>query len=182
MIDVNRPPRKWAAFATALAVGLIAVVFAVNYFTLSRPLSATVKDDPRNAGIRVQAHYAYYLNPEVLIIDITGISDDSRPLDVFRLLLQYAEALQHTRFESVHLAARGQVKFVLTGEYFQVLGEEFGTQNPLYTARTFPEHIYSLDGERVFGVWTGGLLAVATRQMEDFVEFHERWYIDDLVE
>jgi len=34
-------------------------------------------------------------------------------------------------------------KFVLEGDYFQTLGKEYGTQNPVYTMRTFPEKLNS---------------------------------------
>jgi hypothetical protein len=46
--------------------------------------------------------------------------------------------------------------------------------------RTFSENLVTPDGQRAFPVWTGGLLGVLQKQMEDFNEFHQRWYIRDL--
>ena len=71
-------------------------------------------------------------------------------------------------------------KFVLEGDYFQTLGKEYGTQNPVYTMRTFPEKLYSPDGQRAFGRWSGGLLGIVGKQMEDFTEFHKQWYVEGM--
>ena len=46
--------------------------------------------------------------------------------------------------------------------------------------RTFPENVYRPDGARAFDSWTGGVLGVLGKQMEDFNEFHKQWYIEDL--
>ena len=48
--------------------------------------------------------------------------------------------------------------------------------------RTFPENVYALDGAKAFPSWTGGLIGVTGKQMEDFAEFHKQWYIYDLTE
>jgi len=46
--------------------------------------------------------------------------------------------------------------------------------------RTFTEHVFSPDEKKAFSTWTGGLLGVVKQQMEDFVEFHKKWYIEDI--
>jgi len=40
--------------------------------------------------------------------------------------------------------------------------------------------VYTPDGKKAFGTWTGGLLGVLSKQMEDFGEFHEKWYVEDM--
>lgn len=60
------------------------------------------------------------------------------------------------------------------------MGVEYGTQNPVYTMRTFPENLYRPDGTAAFGTWTGGLFGVLGKQMEDFIEFHKQWYVNEL--
>ncbi len=84
-------------------------------------------------------------------------------------------------FETVNLKCKDKTKFVLKGDYFRRLGKEYDFQNPVYTMRTFPENVYTLDGEKAFPSWTGGLIGVTGKQMEDFAEFHQQWYIDDLI-
>lgn len=118
--------------------------------------------------------------PSSLIYDLRGLSPESSSADVTRVLLQYARVLKDRQFDEVILAYRGTPKFLLKGEYFSSLGREYGVQNPVYTARTFPENVYELDGTPAFGGWTGGLIGVVARQMEDFNQFHKEWYIEDM--
>ena len=57
---------------------------------------------------------------------------------------------------------------------------EYGIQNPVYTLRSLPQNVYNLDGTQAFSTWTGGLIGVVGKQMEDLSEFHKQWYINDL--
>ena len=88
-------------------------------------------------------------------------------------------ALQGETFERVYLASRGSDKFVIDGSYFQLLGREYGSQNPIYTIRTFPEHVMNLGGGQAFPSWEGGVLGVAGKQMEDFNSLCHRWFMTD---
>ena len=162
-----------------LVTGVL-VISTVNYLMLGRPMADVIKSDPRNSGIHMVAHYGYYLVPSVLVLDVKEVSSEKSPADVFRVLLQYASEIQTVEFEAVNLNSKGRTKFVLKGDYFQELGEEYDFQNPVYTMRTFPENVYTLDGKKAFPSWTGGLLGVAGKQIEDFTEFHKQWYINDL--
>jgi hypothetical protein len=167
----------------SLACGLAATALAVagvNYVNLQRPLSQIAQDDPRNKGIEVFAHYKYFVVPGVLVYDLRAVAGTSSPMDVTRVLLQFAKQQQDSEFKSVELSYRGQEKFVLQGDYFRQLGREYGVQNAAYTLRTLPENVYRPDGERAFGQWSGGLLGVLTKQMEDFGSWHRGWYIDEL--
>ena len=162
-----------------LAAGVI-TIFTLNYLILGKPMTDTLKSDPRNSGIHMTAHYGNYVVPSVLVLNVKKVSKDNSPADVFRVLLQYASEIQEMRFERINLDSKGKTKFTLRGNYFQELGKEYSFQNPIYTMRTFPENVYTLDGEKAFSSWTGGILGVTGRQMEDFAKFHEQWYIEDL--
>lgn len=116
----------------------------------------------------------------MLVIDLRKVSGTNSPADVTRVLLQIAQSQKSKTFNQVTLAHQGNPKFILKGDYFQTLGIEFGEQNPVYTMRTLPENIYRLDGTAAFGTWTGGLIGVLGKQMEDFSDFHKQWYIADL--
>lgn len=173
--------RKWG-FILVLVTPIVsaAVVMGVNYLSLGVPLSRILAADPRNEGISARAHYGYYLLPDTVVFDLRTVSPTSKPVDIFRVLLQYSVELKSKHFERVELAHRGVVKFVLKGTYFETLGVEHGTQNPVYTMRTFPENVYRPDGAPAFGRWTGGLLGVVKEQFSDFNTFHMEWYIADL--
>jgi hypothetical protein len=161
-------------------LGIIGIIVAINYFQLQRPLSLVLSDDARNDGIVASSHYEYYLLPSTLVFNLESVSPERSPADVTRVLLQYAEMQQANNFSLVKLTYAGKEKFILKGEYFKELGQEFGKQNPIYTIRTMPENLYKPDGTAAFGTWTGGLLGVISKQMEDFAEFHRQWYITDI--
>lgn len=166
--------------AFVITAVVAAAVFGTNYLTLQKPMSEVVGSDPRNEGISVSVNYGKYVNPSKLVFDLRKVSGSNSLADVSRVLLQYAAALKAKEFERVVLAYGGTQKFQINGTYFQSLGEEYGTQNPVYTMRTFTENVYELDGTAAFGTWTGGLLGVVGKQMEDFNEFHKQWYLSDI--
>ncbi len=160
----------------------IAVVVAIaswNYFAVQRPLSGTLSADPRNDGLSIAAHYEWYVNPSVLVFDLRGISGTNSEADVLRNLLQFANAMQSHRFAHVVLEYKGSPRFMLEGAYFQQIGKQYGYQNPIYTLRTLPQHVYHLDGTPAFGTWTGGLLGVVGHQMQDLNTFSRQWFLAD---
>ncbi len=75
---------------------------------------------------------------------------------------------------------RGKTKFKIDGDYFQTLGEEYSWQNPIYIVRTFSKNLKNPDGTRTYPKWTGGWLGVTKEQMEDFNDFHKKWYLEDI--
>lgn len=165
----------------AVAVAVAAVAF-FNYIFVQRHLSGVINSEKRNAGISAFAHYKYFVVPSSLVFDLRKISGESSPADVTRIFLQFSETLKDRTFAEVTLSHSGRPKFQLAGEYFKTLGSEYGTQNPVYTMRTFPENVHKLDGTAAFDTWTGGWLGVVGKQMEDFNEFHKQWYIADMAQ
>jgi hypothetical protein len=163
-----------------LAIFSLAVVFALNYLMLQRPLTKIIDSDYRNTGIDISAHYGNYVSPSILVINVNQIDLDKAPMDVFRVFLQFAEKLRDKDFESVELSSKGVLKFTLKGRYFSQLGAQYSSQNPVYTIRTFPENVYKPDGKKAFSSWSGGLIGVVGKQMQDFSEFSEEWYINDM--
>ena len=172
---------KRATIITLILLLIItASIFTINYFQLQSKMNSVLKDDPRNKGIKVFVHYAAYVNPSILIYDLKSVTSDKAPADVFRVFLQFSEAVKIKKYDKVILSFRGKAKFKISGKYFQVIGEEYDWQNPVYTIRTFPENLKSLDGSRVYDSWSGGVIGVLKEEMHDFNDFHYKWYIDDL--
>jgi hypothetical protein len=163
-----------------LATVAVAAIAADNYLSLQSKMNAVVKNDPRNTGVEVSVRYSHFVERSVLVYDLKSVGSTNSMADVFRVLLQFAEAVKSREFTSVELAFRGQTRFLLPGEYFKKLGEEFGSQNPVYTMRTFSENVLQPDGSHAFPTWTGGLLGVVGKQMEQFNDFHKQWYVGDL--
>jgi len=80
----------------------------------------------------------------------------------------------------VILSCRGKKKFTFDGTYFKQLGQEYESQNPMYTIRTFPTHLTAMDGSKPFTEYVGGVLGVLGTEMEQFTEFNEQWYIREM--
>ena len=159
----------------------ICAIASWNYVVVQRPASQLISGDSRNSGIAVIAHFQWFVNPRVIVFDLRKISGEKSQLDISRILLQIADKLKDKKFHKIILAHKGKEKFFLKGDYFNKIGTEYIFQNSFYTLRKLPENVCLLDGSPAFSTWSGGLLGVVGKQMDDLNEFHERWYISDII-
>lgn len=160
---------------------IVVGVLGVNYFSLQRHMNYVLNNDARNEGIKVWVHYKWFVNPTELKYDLRSISDNTSALDVNRVMLQFAEQIKDKNYNKVYLSYKGQDKFYLKGDYFEKLGKEYEFQNPIYTLRTMPENVYTLDDQHKYDTWEGGWLGVMSQQMKDMNTFAEDWYLSDAV-
>lgn len=137
-------------------------------------LQSVVSADPRNVGLSFMVGCGEYLSCDNLTFDV--LSDGGSPADVSRVFFQFAETQKDKSYERVYLAAKGEPKFYVAGAYFKQAGTDYPTENPIYLLNHFPENVKALDGSPAFGTWTGGWLGVATRQMDDLLELHRKWW------
>lgn len=166
-------------YVTLLTAAMVPTACSSNQ-EVAQPMEEVIKADSRNTGVGMTAYYGD--SKAVLVLDMISIDGSKSSADVFRVLLQYAAKVKDKTFERVELAAKEKTKFFIKGDYFHTLGVEYGTQNPIYTMRTFPQNVFKPDGSRAFSTWTGGILGVTNKQMEDFQQFHMQWYIFDLLQ
>jgi hypothetical protein len=171
--------RLFSLLVLLVLFGGIGGIWLYNQVVLEKPLEAVFVNDPRNRVVTAHTHFDGWINPNVVVFDITDISDSASRLDVFRMLLEFSEALKDRQFEKVILSARGHKKFVIDGAYFQQIGQELKSQNPMYTMRTFPTHLTAMDGSKPFSEYSGGVFAVLGKEMEQFAEFHNSWYLKE---
>lgn len=136
-----------------------------------------IESDPRNEGINI----AMSESGNELHFCVNNIQSTHSPMDVFRTFLQSAVELKDESYTAVNLCFRGEDKFVLEGSDFRVLGEEYGTQNPAYTIRTFPEKLTDIAGQAAYPEHKGGVLYLLRVQMEDFRDMHGKWYMNELL-
>lgn len=167
----------WIVVAIVIVIGGI---YLFNYLTLIQPVLKSINSDTRNTGIEIELHYKNYVITDDVVFNLKKVSGDKSVTDVFRVLLQTTTALKDKEFKTVELAYKGNSKFKLKGTYFKKLGEEFETQNPVYIMRTFPENLLDMNEQAAYSEWTGGLLGVFNKQMEDFTDFNKKWYLEDL--
>ena len=152
-----------------------------NCLSINKLGTSTVKEDSRNLGLELSVQCENFLNPKILVIDVIKVESDKSTADVFRVFFQIAENLEGKQFDKVYLASKGKNKLYIEGEYFGVLGSSFSYQNPVYLLRTFPENTHTLDGKKAFPTWTGGLIGVTSKQMEDLNSLARDWFIEDLL-
>jgi hypothetical protein len=171
--------RKLLIF-TIVVVSVVSVVFSWNYISLQKNISEIVESDPRNRGVSVVSHFNWYINPNVIVFDIRGISPNKSRIDVSRFLLQFSEKLKDNEYERIILSFKGESKFMLKGDFFKEIGLKHGIQNPIYTLRTLPQHVYNIDGTNAFVTRTGRWMGVLGQQMDDLNAFHSQWYLNEL--
>ena len=151
-----------------------------GYYFYARAVSGPVATAlAGETGADTPVYRRHWISGDEIVFDIRSVDGSTSMADMTRRLLKAAEALKEWRFSRVYLAYRGDERFYLEGAYFKQLGEERGFQNPVYTIRTMPENVHNLDGSPAFGQWTGGVIGVLGRQMEDVNEFHRRWWVSD---
>jgi hypothetical protein len=164
----------------AAALGMLCIVGFINWWFCERTLSRVIAANPRDQGVVAHAHFGHFVASRTLVFDLRDLQAGKTKLDVFRVLLEFAESQTGSDFDRVELSFRGEPKFVLTGEYFKALGENHRDQNPIYTLRTFPEHAYTPEGRQAFTVWKGASIGALGHQLEDFNTLHQQWYLKEL--
>jgi hypothetical protein len=182
--DSSAKPKFLLIALVAITVFLgcaVGGVWLYNETVLQKPLQRVLLSDSRNHVVQASAHFDGWVDTQTVVFDLTGVSGDASAMDVFRVLLQYAQEQKSNQYKRVILAAYGQRKFVMPGDYFQQLGREYATQNPIYTVRTLPHHVLAMDGSKPFPEVYGGLFYVLSVEMEQFKTFNERWFLNDYV-
>lgn len=144
--------------------------------TLQKLMNEVIESDSRNKGIAVFVYYGD--KPSILVYDLIAITNENSMADVFRVFLQFAEKTKSYKFDKVELAFRKKMKFIINGDYFKKLGEEYSHQNLAHTMRTFPENLMNPDGSNAYSKWTEGMIGAEAKQIEDFMNFHKKWYFE----
>jgi len=141
---------------------------------------AAISRDPRNEGIQVRVSK---YNDETILYDLKSVPKDKSPQDVFRVFLQFTSEVFKADLPSrdVRLAAFGRAKFIVPASHVSLLGEEYGVQNPMYTIRTFPQNLRTLENTPAYSEHKGGLLYLMRVQMNDFNDFLTKWFVKDLI-
>ena len=134
-------------------------------------ITSALASDARNNGIEFKGHES----SGELYLDLVKFSGSNSMADLFRCFLNIAKATKDEHYSQVHLQRKGQDVFTLDGSFYQKTGSEFGTQNVIYTTRTFPQNLRRPGGGAAFETWTGGWLGVSSKQMEDFNNAMKQW-------
>lgn len=155
--------KKLIFVGTPLVAALVG--YSANLLLLQEPMNAILKENAAFRGMKVSAHYQYWVVPGVVVYDLQSLSIRQTPIDVHTAMLEFAKQLKEKRYKRVELSYKGTTKFSIDGGAFQRLGDEYAKRNFDYVLYKFP---------RLFRAAPAG-----TSDRDALLQFHRRWYGDD---
>ncbi|HEX2831919.1 MAG TPA: hypothetical protein VHW00_02835 [Thermoanaerobaculia bacterium] len=161
--------RRLIFVGTPLVAALIG--YSANLFLLQEPVNDILRENAAFRGMKVSAHYQYWVVPGVVVYDLQELSFRQTPIDVHTAFLEFARTLKEKRYSRVDLSYRGTTKFSIDGASFAKLGEEYSKRNFDYVLYSFARLFRSGDGKPA--------LDRATNDRDALLEFHRRWYGQD---
>jgi predicted nucleic acid-binding Zn ribbon protein len=161
--------RRLIFVGTPLVAALIG--YSANVLLLQQPVNDIVSENAALRGMKVSAHYQYWVIPGVVVYDLEELSFRQTPIDVHTAFLEFAKKLKAKRYSRVDLSYRGTTKFSIDGASFARLGEEYSKRNFDYVLYSFPRLFRAADGTAP--------LPVTTTERDQLLEFHRRWYGQD---
>ena len=167
---MSNAPRYFTLFL------LIIITVSACGDELKTEMEDILEMDSRNQSI----NFSLQNRGKSLDFCVHNLSDEASTMDVFRVFLHTADYLKNRQFEKVTLCFRNETRFILDGADFSVIGQDFETQNPMYTVRTFPEKLSLPDGQAAYETHSGGLFYLMRVQMEDFNDMNNVWYMNEL--
>jgi hypothetical protein len=181
------PPKRSKALiiVPVIVIAIVAVailgIWLYNQSVLQSPLSKVLNADARNKNVIARAHFDHWIDTGTVVFDLSDVSGEASAGDIFRVFLQFADSQKDHTYKQVVLASYGEKKFTIPGDYFHELGIEYGSQNPMYTIRTFPHHVADMNGVHPFPEYSGGLLGVLNKEMEEFNDMNLQWFQNDYI-
>lgn len=168
-ISIPRFPTKKLVFVgTPLIATLIG--YSANLFLLQEPMNDVLKQNAAFRGMKVSAHYKYWVVPGIVEYDLQSLSFRQTPIDVHTAMLEFAKRVRAKRFSRVELSYRGVTKFSIDGATFQRLGDE-------YAKRNFDFVLYSCP--RLFHAVGKGKDPGGATDRDALLDFHRQWYGND---
>ncbi len=145
--------------------------YVANFLFLQQPMNEILQSSPVFSGMSVSAHYEYWIVPGAVVYDLKRLGSESTPLQVHTAFLEYARKMKDRDFEVVHLRFRGDERFVLEGAEFSRAGQEYADRNFAWVLFDLPK-LFEPAGRRA--------IPPGTSDADALLEFHRRWYADDL--
>lgn len=161
--------RKLIFVGTPLVAAMIG--YSANLFLLQEPVNDILRENAAFRGMKVSAHYQYWVVPGVVVYDLKELSFRQTPIDVHTAFLEFARTLKEKRYSRVDLSYRGTTKFSIDGASFTKLGEEYSKRNFDYVLYSFARLFRASNGQPA--------LDRSTKDRDALLEFHRRWYGED---
>ena len=162
--------KKLVFVGTPLVAALIG--YSANLFLLQEPVNDILRENPKAFnGMKVSAHYQYWVIPGVVVYDLEELSLQQTPIDVHTAFLEFAKKLKDKKFRRVELSYQGVTKYSIDGASFAKLGDEYEKRNAKYVLYTFARLFRAENGTRP--------LNEGTQERDALLEFHRQWYGED---
>jgi len=148
-LRVDRQKKKRRSWVVVV-VGLVALVWGLNYFMISRPVAAALAADQRLAPMALGAHLRWFVDPGTLAFDLggVGVADTT---DLFRGLLAAAKALSDGSWGipgSVTLSRSGDLVYTIAGEDLRRTAHDFPlSRRPVQVLGTLIQSLRGPDGK-----------------------------------
>lgn len=172
------PSRKTVSrFRRSLGVAVLLAVVCVGYpWFHNRELRAKLQSCETYGVINADAYYRHFYSSDTVVFDLLGAgSPSARRIDPVHLVLQFAGKLDLQSIDTVILARNGEGVFIIESADLRELATSYANGGRPWSFNHFPERVYSMTGQPAFGTWSGGLLGVLGKQLEDLEFFIKRW-------
>jgi len=163
---------RWAKIAASVALAL-----AIYNGIVTVPVALARKDE---SGITMVAYRRWLVDPTTAVVDIWHVNGQASMADVDRNLYLTADALKDQHFTSVELAYRGRGRFLINGDKFNEIGQQWRSQSVMYLVTALTSSATDLTGKPAFETWEGGWIGVMSRQLQDHNQLHWSWYLADM--
>ena len=160
--------KKLVFVGTPLIAALIG--YSANVLLLQQPMDDVIEENAAFHGMKVSAHYQYWIIPGVVVYDLKELDFKQTPIDVHTAFLEFAKKLKEKRYSRVELSYQGITKFSIDGESFAKIGREYAQRNFEYVLYDFPRAISGKSDPKK---------AAGKSDRDALLEFHQRWYGND---
>ncbi len=163
--------KKLVFVGTPLVAALIG--YSANLFLLQEPVNDIIRENSAFHGMKVSAHYQYWIVPGVIVYDLEGVSFRQTPIDVHTAFLEFAGKLKAKRYSRVDLSYKGTTKFSVDGASFMQIGEEYAKRNFDYMLYKVPRLLRPADGTQP--------IDKTSDDRDALLQFHRSWYGEDVL-
>lgn len=166
----NFPKRKLVFVGTPLIAAIVG--YSANVLLLQQPVNDVLHENSAFQGMKVSAHYQYYMVPGVVVYDLQTIGVRQTPIDVHTAFLEFAKKVKDKRYKRVELSYRGTTKFSIDGASFHKIGDEYAKRNFDYVLYSVPR-LFHREGA------SEGIVKPLSSDRDALLQFHKQWYGDD---
>ncbi|HVS32341.1 MAG TPA: hypothetical protein VMS98_12930 [Thermoanaerobaculia bacterium] len=160
--------KKLVFVGTPLIAAIVG--YSANLVLLQEPMNEVLKNNAAFQGMKVSAHYQYWIVPGVVVYDLRSLGVRQTPIDVHTAFLEFAKELKDKRYKRVDLSYKGTTKFSIDGGSFNKLGAEYAKRNFDYVLYSFPQ---------LFQPANGSTKVTGESERDELLNFHRQWYGDD---